>query len=370
MVKPSFDFRVSIFALVVLAMGILSWAPVPKVEAQFAGQSAFQVPFTIQSHTSDKIIPPCISALPTATAPCLPNRNQLGHTITWSFDAGAGGGGCFLFQGSNDNVNWQTIAAGTSSGLTTGVSGMSYANGYFTYLRIDAICASLQPLRIVYTGYSQPIPINPVSESIRSISVGNAATLGNFFTPYIVNGFQCFNPNNTVSSGTAAFTGSGLNDLTKTGTYGCAGGRAYRVQIDSVGATDTFKWSNDGGTTFEATLVAMTGAAQLLECGLSVTFGATTGHTLNDRWDFTATDGTAYLQIFPSVTDPPFYEIGIPPAQAFSYSGAPIVSPKISTNPFFKVRAAPAPGQITTLTSDLDCSFQVNPYGPFYPIAP
>jgi hypothetical protein len=35
--------------------------------------------------------------------------------------------------------------------------------------------------------------------------------------------------------------------------------------------------------------VAVTGAAQTLYEGVTVTFGATTGHTLNDRWDWTAT---------------------------------------------------------------------------------
>ena len=84
------------------------------------------------------------------------------------------------------------------------------------------------------------------------------------------------------------FTGSGTNDLTRGRTFTGTADTAYRIEIDGTGTPDTFKWSNDGGTTWEATGVAITGSAQTLEYGLTVTFAATTGHTLADRWDFTA----------------------------------------------------------------------------------
>jgi len=67
----------------------------------------------------------------------------------------------------------------------------------------------------------------------------------------------------------------------------------YRVEIDATGTPDTFKWSNDGGSTWEATGVAITGSAQLLENRIYVTFAATTGHTVGDYWDETATPGRA-----------------------------------------------------------------------------
>jgi len=91
------------------------------------------------------------------------------------------------------------------------------------------------------------------------------------------------------------FTGTGLNDGTSGGTYtsdygvdGHGGQDDFRVQIDGTGTPDTFKWSNDGGATWEATTVAITGSAQTLENGVTITFAATTGHTSGDRWDFTA----------------------------------------------------------------------------------
>jgi hypothetical protein len=82
------------------------------------------------------------------------------------------------------------------------------------------------------------------------------------------------------------FTGSGLDDVTISGRYtGTVPAADYRVKIDGTGTPDTFTWSNDGGSTWEATGVAITGSAQVLELGVSVTFAATTGHTSGDLWD-------------------------------------------------------------------------------------
>lgn len=91
--------------------------------------------------------------------------------------------------------------------------------------------------------------------------------------------------------GAATFTGSGLNDMTSGGHYtGLESDPiSYRVQIDGTGTPDTFKWSNDGGASWVATGVNIMGTAQHLEDGVVVTFGATTGHTVGDRWDFTVT---------------------------------------------------------------------------------
>jgi hypothetical protein len=93
----------------------------------------------------------------------------------------------------------------------------------------------------------------------------------------------------TISAVT--FTGSGLDDATSGGTYTGDSVKEYYVEIDATGTPDTFQWSNDGGVTFEATGVSITGAAQVLEEGVEITFAATTGHTANDVWEFTATPG-------------------------------------------------------------------------------
>jgi hypothetical protein len=84
------------------------------------------------------------------------------------------------------------------------------------------------------------------------------------------------------------FTGSGLDDCTSGGTFSGSGVTQYRVEIDGTGTPDTFRWSDSGGSTWDASTVNITGAAQTLNNGVQVTFAATTGHTAADRWDFQA----------------------------------------------------------------------------------
>jgi len=102
--------------------------------------------------------------------------------------------------------------------------------------------------------------------------------------------------------GAISFTGTGLNDMTL-GAQNCpldTANRTYRVKIDGTGSPNTFKWCRDGATeTWVATAVAITAAEQLLEQGVYVKFGATTGHTLNDYWQWamTAMAGAKALQV-------------------------------------------------------------------------
>lgn len=105
---------------------------------------------------------------------------------------------------------------------------------------------------------------------------------------------QCSDSTKTTEADCHAvtYTGTGLNDLTfgsyqSTTTTGEVG-RQYKVELETAGTPDTFKWSRDGGTNWYKTGIAITGTAQTLENGLSITFGATTGHTAGDTWAFTA----------------------------------------------------------------------------------
>lgn len=83
------------------------------------------------------------------------------------------------------------------------------------------------------------------------------------------------------------FYGEGLNDATEGGAFSGSDDTRYIIEIDSVGGTDTFQWSDDDGDTF-TTGVSITGAAQALSNGVTITFGAVTGHTLDDRWIISA----------------------------------------------------------------------------------
>ena len=88
--------------------------------------------------------------------------------------------------------------------------------------------------------------------------------------------------------GKAAFVGNGINDMTAGGIYTGTTVEPpyvqYKVEIDSSGAVDTFRWSEDQGATWAASNVAITGLEQALSNGVTVTFAADTGHTVGDGW--------------------------------------------------------------------------------------
>lgn len=88
------------------------------------------------------------------------------------------------------------------------------------------------------------------------------------------------------------FTGVGLNDATSGGTYTGTVNATYTVIIDSSAASpDTFKWKKNSGSF--TTGVSASAGAHTLSDGVTITFAATDGHTLNDQWVITAVSYTA-----------------------------------------------------------------------------
>jgi len=75
---------------------------------------------------------------------------------------------------------------------------------------------------------------------------------------------------------------SGLDDLTAGGSHSGSTCSYFEIEIDGTGTPDTFKWRKNEGSYTET--VSITGSAQDLSDGVTVTFGATTGHTLGDKW--------------------------------------------------------------------------------------
>ncbi|MFA5436813.1 MAG: hypothetical protein WC372_12315, partial [Candidatus Neomarinimicrobiota bacterium] len=104
--------------------------------------------------------------------------------------------------------------------------------------------------------------------------------------------------------GHPAFTGAGVNDMFTSGTYASANSLTYVVEIDAEAIPDTFKWSDDGGSTWDVATVAITGSAQTLNNGVQIKFLATTGHTLGNKWTFVTTGGeTGDLQFEIQIDD-------------------------------------------------------------------
>jgi hypothetical protein len=78
------------------------------------------------------------------------------------------------------------------------------------------------------------------------------------------------------------FKGVGLNNLAWGAGFNGAASAYFEVVIDGTGAPDTFKWRKNGGSW--TSTVAITGAAQTLSDGQTITFAAPTGHTATDQW--------------------------------------------------------------------------------------
>ena len=84
----------------------------------------------------------------------------------------------------------------------------------------------------------------------------------------------------------------GLDDLSASGTFTGTARTTFQVKVTTAGGTDYFKYRKvtkdaNGVKTFAAwsSATAMTGSAQLMADGMSVTFAETTEHTLDDQWN-------------------------------------------------------------------------------------
>lgn len=83
------------------------------------------------------------------------------------------------------------------------------------------------------------------------------------------------------------FYGSGKTEMWVFGGNDTDSIKEYKVEIDGTGSPNTFKWSDDDGSTWEATGVSITsGAIQLGSNDVYVVFDATTGYTLGGGWAF------------------------------------------------------------------------------------
>lgn len=78
--------------------------------------------------------------------------------------------------------------------------------------------------------------------------------------------------------------------MTAGGTYSGIGLAIFVVEIDAgedeLASPNTFKWNKNGGS--YTTGVAITGSAQTLSDGITVTFDATTGYYLGEQWVISA----------------------------------------------------------------------------------
>lgn len=93
---------------------------------------------------------------------------------------------------------------------------------------------------------------------------------------------------NNFMTSTIVFTGAGLNDASCGGpSDNLAIGATYTVIIDANGTPDTFKWKKNSGS-FTTGIPITAGVPIYLADNVTITFLASTGHTLNDQWVITS----------------------------------------------------------------------------------
>ena len=95
--------------------------------------------------------------------------------------------------------------------------------------------------------------------------------------------------------GTPSFSGTGNDDITISGNYNGTIEDTLRIKIDGTSTPNTFTWSLDGGSTWEATGVDCSTSDVLLQDGIWVLWASTTGHVLDDYWDATLTSWAVSL---------------------------------------------------------------------------
>ncbi len=97
----------------------------------------------------------------------------------------------------------------------------------------------------------------------------------------------------------ATFSGTGANDLVTAGSYTIGTDTSFIVEIQALTNPDTFRWTSNGGTSW--TSLVMTGSAQALVSGVTVSFDSLAVHTVGDRWTFT---GSARKAVEQFTSDP------------------------------------------------------------------
>lgn len=172
----------------------------------------------------------------------------------------------FTGTGLND-LTTNTVYSGTGAATFTVEVAQGYASPAYDIWRWKKDSGAWN-----YFGGTDPLPatINLSDGVTISIASSSDHTTGDSWA------ISCHNPH--------------LDDLSLTGTFTGSVAATFEVEIDAEGAPDTFQWRKDSGSW--TTGVSVTGAAQLLSDGISVTFAATTGHSYSFKWTITASPTT------------------------------------------------------------------------------
>lgn len=234
-------------------------------------KAAASGPFTfaaITQNTSTGNQPPQIGVVPEGD--CLGNTSG-----TWSGKSCGGGGG---------GGAWSDLTAPTGDlalNMATHATTMTNA-GLFTYGGHFASSGCNTPGSVHFTGADGACAQD-------NANLFHDATT--HFTGFGTNAPIAFITSRASSTtGPLVFTGVGLNDAQKSGTYTGETDSDFGIFISIVGAPDEFKYFSDVlENSSSIPITAICPATQPLALGMDICFASDVGHTLNDEWDFTAT---------------------------------------------------------------------------------
>jgi len=218
--------------------------------------------------------------------------------------AALSGGATAAFSFNDQNItnvgDIDVDSISADNGINFNVAGITYVEGGGAANELSTVVAAASDGDVIVLGpgtFTQSVLIE-IPDAISRLTIkGQGPGVTNIVYTADVDGL-CSGLG-TVNA--AGFIGSGLNDATSGGTFTgttVASRCGFDIEIDGTGTPDTFKWRKHtppdtiGGYTAG---VAITGAAQTLSDGVTVTFGATTGHTSGDKWLFST--GTRMVHI-------------------------------------------------------------------------
>lgn len=209
---------------------------------------------------------------------------NLGGDLTLS-NPGIGSDRRFIFTKSNDQA-WLSVAEWSSDTTiyTFGMGDNPVGSDAFRWYMYDfqGVGGDWEPLKISdYQLHLRGRTINVWgTEQIQGPYYAGGAAGG-------INGNQTSGQPNTMYT---AVTGTLV--LTPTVTAFTSGSVVYWVKIDGTGAPNTFQWGTGTvGSNIGASTVAITGAAQTLSNGVTISFSGTTGGVVADTWQFTVHAG-------------------------------------------------------------------------------
>lgn len=189
--------------------------------------------------------------------------------IKFDFDGFSGNAGTFYYFPTADATVDGQVLTGHADGTTTW----------------ETPASPSAPLTDTYIGFGDPSNLLTGSGNF---TYGSTYSFVTHTTP---------NNSDSLTYSGVGFTGSGLNDLTLTWNSGVYTSLKYggnlQITIDTTGTPDTFTWIFTGGysqVVGSGTSVPITGGLQTLSDNdgqviALIQFGATTGHTFNDRWN-------------------------------------------------------------------------------------